>query len=123
MTTITWLGQLHVLWWIVWLVLLVWAYRWAVSAIRTAAPSEVRAEPLLTPTAESKAPAWSRSGVTLIGFLLITSILLATEHRAHVLGVLPYALLLLCPLLHLFGHRHHDSPSHQHGRSNGGEAP
>lgn len=30
---------------------------------------------------------------------------LVTEHRAHAVEFLPYALLLACPLLHLF-HRH-----------------
>ena len=28
------------------------------------------------------------------------------EHWGHTLGLFPYALLALCPLLHLFGHRH-----------------
>jgi hypothetical protein len=27
-------------------------------------------------------------------------------HAGHVAGALPYVLLLLCPLMHLFGHRH-----------------
>ena len=29
------------------------------------------------------------------------------EHTAHFFGILPYALLLLCPLLHLFMHQGH----------------
>lgn len=33
------------------------------------------------------------------------------EHRVHILGALPYLLVLLCPLMHLFmhggGHGHH----------------
>ena len=29
------------------------------------------------------------------------------EHWAHALGLLPYALFLACPLMHLFMHRHH----------------
>lgn len=32
-------------------------------------------------------------------------------HQQHVLALLPFALLLLCPLMHLFGHGH----GHQHG--------
>ena len=35
------------------------------------------------------------------------------EHRAHLLGVLPYLLLLACPLMHLFMH-------HGHHRHHGG---
>jgi hypothetical protein len=27
-------------------------------------------------------------------------------HSGHVLAVAPYLLLLICPLMHLFGHRH-----------------
>ncbi|WPG41373.1 DUF2933 domain-containing protein [Variovorax sp. EBFNA2] len=34
----------------------------------------------------------------VVGFLLFT------EHRAYVLGVLPFALLLACPLMHIFMH-------------------
>ena len=28
------------------------------------------------------------------------------SHTGHVLSALPYVILLACPLLHLFGHRH-----------------
>ena len=49
----------------------------------------------------------SRSGLTLIAFLAIAAFFLITEHTAHLFGVLPYVLLLLCPLLHMFMHRGH----------------
>jgi hypothetical protein len=49
----------------------------------------------------------SRMGLVLIGFLLIAGFYLVTEHAAHVFGFLPYALLLLCPFLHLFMHAGH----------------
>ena len=54
-------------------------------------------------------PAWRRSRLNwaLIGFLAIAGFFLFTEHRAHVLGVLPLVLVALCPLLHLFGHHGH----------------
>lgn len=42
------------------------------------------------------------AGVGMCLFLVIAAFLLFTEHRAHVLGIVPYALLLLCPLVHLF---------------------
>ena len=32
---------------------------------------------------------------------------LLTRHQAHVLQLLPYGILLLCPLMHLFHHRGH----------------
>lgn len=48
----------------------------------------------------------------LVGFLLIAAFFLLTEHRAHLFGILPYLLLLACPLMHLFhGHGHHSHAS------------
>lgn len=49
----------------------------------------------------------SRTGLALIGFLLIIAFFLVTEHTAHIFGALPYLLLLLCPLLHVFMHGGH----------------
>ena len=37
-------------------------------------------------------------------FLAIAIFFLWEEHRAHLFGALPYALLLLCPFIHLFMH-------------------
>ncbi len=52
----------------------------------------------------------------LLGFLAIALFLLWGEHRVHILGALPYALLLLCPAMHLFmhgGHGNHQAPGDQ----------
>ncbi len=49
----------------------------------------------------------SRSGWAFLGFFTIAGFFLFTEHRAHVFGTLPFILLALCPLLHLFGHSGH----------------
>ncbi len=62
----------------------------------------------------------SRTGLAFIGFAAIGAFFLWEEHRAHILGALPYALLLLCPLLHLFhgGHRGHGGKDeHQENHS------
>lgn len=48
-----------------------------------------------------------RTGIALLGLLAIAAFFLLSEHRAHAFGILPYVLLLLCPLLHLFGHGGH----------------
>jgi hypothetical protein len=40
-------------------------------------------------------------------FLAIAGFFLWEEHRAHLLGALPYVLLLLCPVVHMFMHRGH----------------
>lgn len=50
-------------------------------------------------------------------FLIIAVFYLLTEHRTHVYGILPYLLLLACPLMHLFhgkhgGHGNHDQHDH-----------
>ena len=38
---------------------------------------------------------------------------LLAEHRAHLFGVLPYLLVLACPLMHRFMHGHHGhKPGH-----------
>lgn len=39
-------------------------------------------------------------------FAAVGTYYLLREHRAHLLDYLPYALLIACPLLHIFGHRH-----------------
>jgi hypothetical protein len=48
------------------------------------------------------------------GFLLIALFFLLAEHRAHVFGLLPWLLLLACPLMHFFGHGHHGRHGHSH---------
>lgn len=48
-----------------------------------------------------------RTGVVFLAFAAIAVFFLWQEHKAHLLGALPFILLLLCPLLHLFMHRGH----------------
>lgn len=44
----------------------------------------------------------------LLGFLAVAGFFFFSEHRAHLFGYLPFVLLLLCPLMHLFhGHGDH----------------
>lgn len=62
-----------------------------------------------------------------IGFLLLIIIggfFLWNEHRAHILGALPFLILLLCPIMHIFMHKghgghngNHDDHSHHQGGS------
>lgn len=49
----------------------------------------------------------SPAGLALCVFLVIAGFYLITEHTAHTLGALPYLLILLCPILHLFMHGSH----------------
>ncbi|WP_159650728.1 DUF2933 domain-containing protein, partial [Bosea sp. 125] len=45
---------------------------------------------------------FSAANIALYGFLAIAAFYLITEHRAHLLGWLPWLLILACPLLHVF---------------------
>jgi hypothetical protein len=53
------------------------------------------------------APPAHRGRSVLAGFLLVGGFFLWTEHRAHLLGVLPYLLVLACLLMHIFHHHGH----------------
>jgi len=60
-------------------------------------------------------------------FVAIAGFFLWQEHRAHLLGVLPYLLLAACPIVHLFMHHGHgdhgshgsDHVHHPHDDENG----
>ncbi len=68
---------------------------------------------------EPPPPFWrSRAVVALFVVVAVGGFLLLTEHRAHVLGVLPFAFLLACPLMHVFMHHGHHPGGH--GRSERG---
>lgn len=59
-------------------------------------------------------PTW-RFHWILCAFLAIAGVFLFLEHRAHLLGALPFLLLLACPVLHLFMHgRHGSHGGHDH---------
>jgi hypothetical protein len=60
----------------------------------------------------------SRRSLVLIAFLAIVGFLFFTEHRAHLFGILPYLLLLACPLMHFFMHGGHGG-HRQHGGEDG----
>ena len=67
---------------------------------------------------------WSaRSRSVFIGFIVIAAVLLAYEHRVHLLGVLPFLLLLACPLMHLFMHHGHGHHGHHSHSGQGDNAP
>ena len=62
------------------------------------------------PATTRRTPASTRSTRFIIGvagFAAIAAFFLFTEHRAHVLGALPFVLILAYPLLHLLTHGGH----------------
>jgi hypothetical protein len=72
----------------------------------------------------AREPFWrTKGGIVLIGFLLVAGFFLLTEHAAHVYGVLPYLLILACPLMHLFHHHGGHGHEHDQGDSETGGKP
>ncbi|HEY0822924.1 MAG TPA: DUF2933 domain-containing protein [Ramlibacter sp.] len=55
----------------------------------------------------------SPAGLALLAVAGVVLLYLVYDHRVHVLGLLPYLVLLACPLMHLF---HHGRHGHGHGR-------
>lgn len=58
-------------------------------------------------------------------FAAIAVFFLWGEHEAHILGALPWLILLACPLIHLFMHSNHGHDGHggsdsKHGGSERG---
>lgn len=68
-------------------------------------PSERNSEPFRIPT-------W----LGVCAFLAIAAFFFWEEHRTHILGALPYLLLLACPIIHLFMHRSHGPHGPRHAR-------
>jgi len=57
-------------------------------------------------------PVWSLPmKICFLGLLGITAFFIIGEHWVHVAGVLPWLLILLCPLMHLFMHGGHGAHS------------
>ncbi|MCB2181286.1 MAG: DUF2933 domain-containing protein [Desulfobulbaceae bacterium] len=64
-------------------------------------------------------------GIAFLLFILIGGFFLWAEHRAHIMGALPYLIFLLCPIMHIFMHKghgghngkHDDHSNHQGGTS------
>jgi hypothetical protein len=60
--------------------------------------------------------------VMFAAFAAMALYFLWDEHEAHIRGALPYLLLLLCPLLHLFMHRGHRGASSRTGQNSDGHS-
>jgi len=59
-----------------------------------------------------------RYKITLAIFAVIALFLLWGEHKVHLLGALPWLILLACPLMHMFMHGGHGGHG-QHGPHHG----
>ena len=65
----------------------------------------------------------SRARWVFLAFLVMGGALLFTEHRAHVLGIVPWLFVLACPLMHVFMHGGHGHGGHQGGAKPPGTRP
>jgi hypothetical protein len=54
----------------------------------------------------------SRTRSALIAAVAVGAAFIAYDHRVHVVGALPYLLLLACPLMHLFMMHGHGGQAH-----------
>ena len=65
---------------------------------------------------ESKRSFWTTpNGLAAIVLIGIVVYYLLAEHRAHFFSALPFLILLLCPLMHVFMHGGHRHGGHGHG--------
>lgn len=69
----------------------------------------------------------TRNGLAAIGMIAAALYFLLAEHRAHFIYALPFLILLLCPVMHVFMHHGHgahgsrttddaDSDAHDRGK-------
>lgn len=56
----------------------------------------------------------ARNGLAAIGLVLAVLYIPLTGHLAHFLSVLPWLILLLCPVMHVFVHRQHGAGVRRH---------
>lgn len=54
-------------------------------------------------------------GWAFAGFAAVAAFFIVTEHAAHAFGVLPWLLILACPLMHFFMHGRHGHGGHGDG--------
>lgn len=68
------------------------------------------------PVITSTPPFWRSKPGIAVGMLLVIGLFyLAREHYGHISQLLPYLILMLCPLMHLFGHHHGGQHQHHDG--------
>ena len=63
----------------------------------------------------------SKFGLAICLFLAALGVYLLWTHTGHVVAALPYLILLACPLMHIFGHRHGGNKNQHHQEKRAGE--
>jgi len=59
----------------------------------------------------------SKSGVAALLMIAVAGYFLLVEHGEHIFPYLPFIILLMCPLMHLFMHGNHKHGGHKHHES------
>ena len=70
-----------------------------------------------------KKSSWNVQWIVFLLLVITGGFFLWAEHKAHIMGALPYLILLLCPLMHFFmhrGHGGHDDKEGNHSNHHGG---
>lgn len=68
---------------------------------------------------EHQSRSWaSPTYIGLFGFLVVIAFFLITEHTAHLMGILPWLLLMACPLMHILHGHHHGDDGNNKGKEN-----
>jgi hypothetical protein len=75
--------------------------------------SEERIAAPPVPDTGERAARWRRN-VALLVFGAGAAYFLLTEHLAHTIQALPWVIVLLCPLMHVFMHRGHGGHGGSH---------
>lgn len=77
----------------------------------------------MEPTLRSRTQSWLLSpvGVAMAVVLLAAAYYLGKYHLEHVIGLLPFGFLLLCPFMHLFMHGGHGSHDGHAGHGDTGD--
>ena len=59
-------------------------------------------------TSKNLCPWWKKpKGIIIMLFLAAVGLYLIVVHKQHVIGALPFLVILICPLMHMFMHKGH----------------
>lgn len=58
--------------------------------------------------------------LVLLLVIIVGGLFLWNEYRENLMGALPYLIILLCPLMHIFMHKGHGNKDNKHNTHQGG---
>ena len=65
---------------------------------------------------------FSRTGIATAVTVAVLAFLIYTGHSAHLMGALPWLLILACPLMHIFMHGGHGGHGREPKETSAGDA-